>query len=73
MFPEVIQCLPIPVLEIKKSELYALVSLHLHGQRLVIITDYNHIRSAPHCSGLPLPSQLRTCKTRPNRQVYSAF
>ena len=38
MFPEVIQCLPIPVLEIKKSEL----SMHqcrfyLHARRVVII------------------------------------
>jgi hypothetical protein len=71
MFPEVIQCLPIPVLEIKKSRLYVPVSFHLYAQRVVIILI--SIRSATQRSGLPLPSQLRTCKTRPHRKMYPAF
>ena len=38
MFPEVIQCLPIPVLEIKKSEsCIHQCHFYLHSQRAVII------------------------------------
>ena len=75
MFSEVIQCLPIPVLEIKKSELHAPVSSPSPWAACCcsVHTDYSDIRSPTLCSGLPLPGQLRTCKTRPNRKMYPAF
>ena len=73
MFPEVIQCLPIPVLEIKKSELYMhQCPFYLRVQRVVVILIIAAF-DLLHCSGLPLPSQLRTRKTRPNRTMYPAF
>jgi len=49
MFPEVIQCLPIPMLEIKKSE----VQSHLCLQYMLSVLD----------SGLSLPCQLWTRPT----------